>query len=508
MENIEKILNRELTEKEKEYFEFSSYKRKLQENNEFVPKFHFYAPEDILNDPNGLCFWQGRWHMFYQAFPPEREICWGHAISEDLIHWTDLPYALEPVDEKACWSGATLVEENRVIAIFHAFPIGNVVAVSEDPLLMKWERVGMIPKKEGDPYEVFDPCIWKDGEYYYSLSGGKVELPASWRGQRSEFVFRSKNLVDWEYVHPFFEGGFDAVPGEDGACPYFWPLGDKHLLMHFSHTSGAKYLLGSYDRENQRFLPLRGGSLNNYNISSSYLGGACAPSAAPLDNGDIMAVINYSSSCDEEGCKQIVSLPRRYHLYGANNDEVGVKPMIDFSNMYEPDGQVKEMILSAGKKVTIPELSGDCMELVMEFEASDTTPTLELELLCNADGSEYTTVRIYRQRGMRNWDHFNELGEWGGTSFTSCVMIDNTYSSLRKDFICRPPEMMSYFHHPKDTVQLKIFIDRKIIEVFINDSVCVTARAYPSSENSTGVTVKALECDTKLLHAERYTFKG
>ena len=59
------------------------------------PLYHFVSPEGNLNDPNGLCFWQGQWHLFYQAYPPANpRPHWGHAVSDDLIHWRDLPYAI------------------------------------------------------------------------------------------------------------------------------------------------------------------------------------------------------------------------------------------------------------------------------------------------------------------------------------------------------------------------------------------------------------------------------
>ena len=56
------------------------------------PVYHYVNPEYTLNDPNGLCYWQGRWHLFYQARPPEdTRQHWGHAVSDDLVHWRDLP---------------------------------------------------------------------------------------------------------------------------------------------------------------------------------------------------------------------------------------------------------------------------------------------------------------------------------------------------------------------------------------------------------------------------------
>ena len=65
---------------------------------------------------------------------------WGHAISKDLIHWRDLPYAIYPDPEECCFSGASLVEKDRVIAMYHGTKVGNMVAVSSDPLLGKSYR--------------------------------------------------------------------------------------------------------------------------------------------------------------------------------------------------------------------------------------------------------------------------------------------------------------------------------------------------------------------------------
>ena len=81
----------------------------------YRPIYHYVNPEAKLNDPNGLCFWQGRWHLFYQAYPPEYpRQHWGHAVSEDLIHWRDLPLAISPGPERACYSGSALDDDDQV----------------------------------------------------------------------------------------------------------------------------------------------------------------------------------------------------------------------------------------------------------------------------------------------------------------------------------------------------------------------------------------------------------
>ena len=120
--------------------------RRRQAADRFRPTYHYVNPEGNLNDPNGLCYWQGRYHLFYQAYPPEDpRQHWGHAFSDDLVHWQDLPLAIYPGIEEKCFSGSTLVEDDRVIAMYHGPGAGNMVAVSSDPLLLTGRRFRATP---------------------------------------------------------------------------------------------------------------------------------------------------------------------------------------------------------------------------------------------------------------------------------------------------------------------------------------------------------------------------
>ena len=226
----------------------------------YRPSYHYVNPEGILNDPNGLCYWQNNWHLFYQGYPPEDpRQHWGHAVSKDLVHWQDLPYAIYPNPEEKCFSGSTFVEENRVIAMYHGTSAGNMIAISSDPLLLNWSKLTDAPviklhsNKIPSEVRVFDPCIWKQGKYYYSLSGGTLPHLYSGKRTRANFLFRSSDLTKWDYMHPFVEGDHFTKIGDDGACPYFWPIGDRHILFFFSHMSGGQALLGDYNQKTQKF---------------------------------------------------------------------------------------------------------------------------------------------------------------------------------------------------------------------------------------------------------------
>ena len=106
------VFSQTLAEQEKELktnelmLRFAASRKKLAADP-YRPAYHFVSPESQMNDPNGLCFWQGRWHLFYQALSarrvprsgghPETLLQhWGHAVSDDLVHWRDLPYAIYP----------------------------------------------------------------------------------------------------------------------------------------------------------------------------------------------------------------------------------------------------------------------------------------------------------------------------------------------------------------------------------------------------------------------------
>jgi beta-fructofuranosidase len=79
------------------------------------PLYHFLAPSNWMNDPNGAIFWNDKYHLFYQYNPNGPywgTIHWGHAASSDLVHWEDFPVALAPSkdgpDQHGCWSGCVV----------------------------------------------------------------------------------------------------------------------------------------------------------------------------------------------------------------------------------------------------------------------------------------------------------------------------------------------------------------------------------------------------------------
>ncbi len=476
--------------------------RRKMDGDPHRPLYHYVNPENLLNDPNGLCFWQGRWHLFYQAYPPEDpRQHWGHAISDDLIHWRDLPYAIYPNPERACYSGSALVEEDRVIAMYHGTKVGNMVAVSSDPLLLNWEKVtsqAVIPypsDRESAPYSVFDPCIWKKGDAYYALSGGTLPHGPGGRDVRANFLFRSEDLESWEYLHPFVEDDRFTLVGDDGACPYFWPIGDRHMLLFFSHTSGGQYLLGDYDTDRDKFVVTAHGL---FNFGASLPSGVHAPSAVPDGEGGIVVIFNMNPGLPTEGWNQIMTLPRRLTLTGSN--EVAVEPAGDIESLRYEHQSLDPMTLPANEEVVLEGIHGNAMELSLEIDPQD-APVIELNVLRSPGGEETTRIAFFKERGFHirppripnatALDAASAQRRSRTVRRESLITIDSSYASTLPDARPRAPETAPVHLEKGEPLRLRVFIDRSVVEVFVNGKQCVAVRVYPGREDSVGVSLRS-----------------
>ena len=124
--------------------------RRRLANDPYRPRYHFLAPANFMGDPNGPIFWNGEYHLFYQynpdgAYDDARRMHWGHAVSKDLLHWSDLPIALAPSpdgpDRSGCFSGAAFDWDGVPAIIYYGNPDGICIATSDEV------RAGLEPDK-------------------------------------------------------------------------------------------------------------------------------------------------------------------------------------------------------------------------------------------------------------------------------------------------------------------------------------------------------------------------
>jgi len=516
--------------------------RKRQSKDQYRPIYHFVSPESTLNDPNGLCFWQGNWHMFYQAYPPEPEVMydisnspfkrqhWGHAISKDLIHWKDLPYAIYPSPERAVFSGTSLVEDNRVIAMYHGTQIGNMVATSSDPLLLNWEKTTkdraaiplLSPTGFATPYTIFDPSIWKKDGVYYALSAGRRPQGTEGKKFPTAYLFRSKDLANWQYLHEFVEEDRFTLIGDDYACPYFWPIGDRYILPFYSHMSGGQYLIGDYDTKRDKFVV---GNHGKFNFGASGPSGVHAPSATPDGKGGVIIIFNMNPGKPTGEWNQIMSLPRKLTLVG--RDDLRQEPAGDIESLRYNKMEVKAMKLPANKEVVLSTIKGNAMEINMEVDVKD-APAFELNVLRSPNKEEYTKIVFYKGRGYSAGREYRtgevERVVQPGEKFPtpnptpnpaaqpparmSLISIETAYASLHPDVRPRAPETAPVFINNDETLKLRVFIDKSVVEVFANGKQVLGVRVYPSRNDSMGVSLRSQGLDSELKLLEAWQMKS
>jgi len=503
---------------------FSESRRNFSEDP-YRPIYHFVSPESSMNDPNGLCYWQGMWHLFYQGYPseyPDRQtnpqdvrVHWGHAVSKDLIHWEDLPYAIYPNPEESCFSGATLVEDERVIAMYHGTKVGNMIAISNDPLLLNWDKltgkpVIPITKPDGSswPYTVFDPCIWiKDG-IYFALSGGTLPHEPTGRRTRANFLFKSKDLATWDYLHPFIEGDKFTLIGDDGACPYFWPIGERYILLFFSHMSGGQTLIGDYDKSRDKFIVT---SHHDFNFGAFGPGGLHAPSATPDGKGNIISIFNMNPAKETKGWDQIMTLPRRLSILGDDKferDLLKIEPAGDIESLRTNHQQIKDIPLIANEESVISDLNGNAMEIIVEIEIQN-SPMIEMNVFRSPNKEEFTRISFYPNRGYRDWERYDQWEPADRIAASEgLITIDSSYSSILPDVLSRSPETGPVFLNPEEDLELRVFIDKSVIEVFVNKKQCVSMRVYPGRKDSTGVSFKSQGKDTRIKSLDAWEMKS
>lgn len=481
--------------------------RQEQASNKHRPAYHFISPEGRLNDPNGLCYWNGYYHLFYQAYPPDDpRQHWGHAVSTDLLHWKDLPYAIYPNPEEKVYSGTTLVEPNRVIAMYHGVKTGTMIATSDDPLLLNWKKnqqkaVIALPKPgETLPYNVFDPCIWKKDGYYYAILAGTRPVGPGGKNIRAEFLFKSKDLSKWEYLHPFVENDMYGLVGDDGACPYFWPIGNKgkYILLHFSHMSGGKYLIGDYDTKNDKFIVTDGGNFNHGPVSG---GGVHAPSAYPDGKGGVVCIFNTNSGqkIGPGNMTEMMTLPLYMTL--DDKDKLKISPAADMSILRENKVELNETLLPANEEVWLNGVNGTSMEMdfIIDLKKSN---QIEINVLASRDKKEFTRILFYKNGGYPDRVYPNSKFRY------SAIAIDNSRSSVSATTSPRVVETANVMIENDDPVNIRVFIDKSIVEVFVNDKQYVALRAYPELNSSNSVSVYSRGNDAVLKSFKAWKMKN
>lgn len=213
---------------------------------------HLKAPGNWINDPNGFIYYKGKYHLFYQHFPYAPvwgTMHWGHAVSEDLIHWEHIGMALFPTkyaDQNGCFSGSALEHNGRLNLYYtgihyneadkeniHAcvnddYTASQLMISSGDGIHFdnfggKRVVVPVITDEEiGDSKDMRDPKVWEENGCFYMVLG------CTYKKEIGRVVFyRSEDALNWRYAGQLRSKRFGKIL----ECPDLFKLGREHVFI-------------------------------------------------------------------------------------------------------------------------------------------------------------------------------------------------------------------------------------------------------------------------------------
>ena len=145
--------------------------------------------------------------------------------------------------------------------------------------------------------------------------------------------------------------------------------------------------------------------------------------------------------------------------------------------------------------MTKQEVKSVFMEIVAEIDPKN-APMVEMNVLRSPDRRETTRIMFYKARGYRH-------REYGRTSasakrYSSLITIDSSYSSVLPDVLSRAPETAPVIFTGNEPLKLRVFVDKSVVEVFVNGKQCVAMRVYPGLADSVGVSLRSQGNDAAL----------
>jgi sucrose-6-phosphate hydrolase SacC (GH32 family) len=232
----------------------------------FRPAFHFTPEKNWMNDPNGMVFFEGEWHLFYQYNPHGNtwgHMSWGHAVSRDLVHWEHLPLALAEEDGVMIFSGSAVVDWKNtsgfgrdgrppLVAIYTGHRQGRQdqrIAYSNDRG-RTWTKFAKNPVLDLNMADFRDPKVcWHEATRRWVMT---VALPH----EKKVHFYTSPDLIAWKYT-----GEFGPAGGTGGMweCPDLFPVkiegeeGSKWVLIVNINPGGpaggsaCQYFVGEFD---------------------------------------------------------------------------------------------------------------------------------------------------------------------------------------------------------------------------------------------------------------------
>lgn len=417
---------------------------------------HLKAPGDWINDPNGFIYYKGKYHLFYQYFPCAPvwgTMHWGHAVSDDLVHWKHLGIALFPTksyDRNGVFSGSALEIDGRMNLYYTAVryqkenPENTNVIVdglceqsqamisSDDGLSFdnfngKRQIIPLVTDLNiGHPYECRDPKVWKEqGRFYMCLASTyKKETGVL-------LIYTSEDGKEWTYLNRLQ----DKQLGTILECPDVFEIDGRHVLI----SSPLGLLSGTDYPGNQSTMQLLSFDAEN---GSMRLEGK----QSFLDYG--MDLYAPQSCLDEKGRRCVIAWVRMPVPQPAEDNEAA-------------DGRPWSGMMCLPRVVTLRNghIYTSVHPKVREYFAGSSVVKMpEGYAECTRDGRSRVTARIHEGKEIELAGVYIELRDGRVCTYRGKRVPKGVAMHTK----CRTP-------YVGDKCELEIFIEKNLIEIFVND---------------------------------------
>ncbi len=408
-----------------------------------------------MNDPNGPVYHRGRYHLFYQLHPFSDEggpKYWGHVRSRDLVKWEPLPIALAPsldAGEAEVWSGCcTLNGRGKPMIFYTSIAPGKSAqthaeqwAATGDDDLLTWRKSPANPVlsetlHEGKKiYDWRDPFIFRDRNRTFMVTGGNLNEGKGGQAVVNIYEAQNPDLTQWKYRGVLFQ--IPDPRAGTAECPNFFKLGDRWVLF-VSPYGKVQYFVGDFDPDTCRFVPHTSGLLD---FGPNFY----APNTMQVPDGRRLVwgwVNGFPGGHGWNGC---LSLPRL--LSWSRDGQLRQSPAPQLSKLRGKSIEWRNLRLEAGGRlVSLPK-----------------TNTLEISADIDLEYAE-GLVLIFKS----------------GSGNTRPITIEVSSSESRM----KEPDLSLPLDKSERNLRLRIFIDRSVLEVFANETVCATKVISPLDANA------------------------
>ena len=465
-------------------------------SEKYRPQFHFSAMKNWLNDPNGLFYYNGTYHLFFQYMPPHRPGAykdWGHAISTDLVHWQQIPNHITPHKVwGGCWSGSAVVDVNNTSGFKNGEqkPIVAFITNGGNP------KAGLGPMctqciaystDGGNTFVYYDqnPVIKnihnsnRDPKVVWHQESKKW-IMSLYMDQGFDFgLFASSDLKDWRYLSTVTLEGVTE-------CPGFLPLpvdGNTNDQKWLFFGANGNYKIGTFD--GKIFKPLtkvlRGDYGKNFYAAQTW-------NNTPDDRCILIAWMP-TKRYPGMPFEQQMNFPTELHL---KTTPEGLKifrnPIDEISKLYNKESKWDNVSLKPGDNL-FENLKGDLYDINVEVGANTSSFTI---------GARGATI------------HYDASKKW-----VSCggPTVENTMKTESKEAGDNPAENLknnlgeALLVPRKGTVKLRILIDRTTVEVFGNDGEVVITSCFMPATNDDSYFFKS-EGNVDVIKAQAYSLKS